>query len=125
MMCLRKIYFKERMMKKRLFGILLLAPVLLLLNTASQVVDSNLKTTVQVLSNAYDNFGLVSFMIGETEPVISIGLDDTRSEEKLREYLEKSLPPDIKETYEIDIFKRNVEEMKKEALENHKQEKAG
>jgi len=124
-MCLRKIYFKERMMKKRLFGILLLAPVLLLLNTASQVVDSNLKTTVQVLSNAYDNFGLVSFMIGETEPVISIGLDDTRSEEKLREYLEKSLPPDIKETYEIDIFKRNVEEMKKEALENHKQEKAG
>ncbi|MCY7752785.1 hypothetical protein [Bacillus haynesii] len=112
-------------MKKRLFGILLLAPVLLLLNTASQVVDSNLKTTVQVLSNAYDNFGLVSFMIGETEPVISIGLDDTRSEEKLREYLEKSLPPDIKETYEIDIFKRNVEEMKKEALENHKQEKAG
>ncbi|MCY8437021.1 hypothetical protein [Bacillus haynesii] len=39
-----------------------------------------------------------------------------------REPSNESLPPDVKETYEIEIFKRNVEEMKKEILENLKQE---
>ncbi|RCK12614.1 hypothetical protein DT075_11130 [Bacillus licheniformis] len=44
------------------------------------------------------------------------------SEEKLREYLDENLPPDAKEKYEIEIIKRNVEEMKKEIRENLKQE---
>ncbi len=119
---LRKNDFKERIMKKKRFGILFLVLFLLLFNTASQAADPNQKTTEEVLLDAFDKFGLVSSVIGKTDPVISIGLDDTRSEEKLREYLDENLPPDAKGKYEIEIIKRNVEEMKKEIRENLKQE---
>ncbi|MCY7768628.1 hypothetical protein [Bacillus haynesii] len=109
-------------MKKKLIGVLLLAPFFLLFNTATQAADPNQKTTEEVLQDAFDKFGLVSSVIGKTDPVISIGLDDTRSEEKLKKYLDENLPPDAKEKYEVEIFKRNVEEMKKEIRENLKQE---
>jgi hypothetical protein len=64
---LRKNYFKERIMKKKRFGILFLVLFLLLFNTASQAADPNQKTTEEVLLNAFDKFGLVSSVIGKTD----------------------------------------------------------
>ncbi|MBC8621177.1 hypothetical protein [Bacillus paralicheniformis] len=110
-------------MNKKLIGVLLLAPFLFLFNTASHAVDSEQKTIEDVLNSAYDKFGFVSYITGsEEDPFISIGLDDTRSEEKLREYLDQNLTAEIKEKYKIEIIKRNVEELKKEVLEDLKQE---
>ncbi|XBO85857.1 hypothetical protein AAGG52_19825 [Bacillus licheniformis] len=92
-------------MKKKRFGILFLVPFLLLFNTASQAADPNQKTIEEVLLDAFDKFGLVSSVIGKTDPVISIGLDDTRSEEKLREYLDENLPPDAKRNTKLKLLK--------------------
>lgn len=64
---LRKNYFKERIMKKKRFGILFLVLFLLLFNTASQAADPNQKTTEEVLLNAFDKFGLVSSVIGKID----------------------------------------------------------
>ncbi|KRT87107.1 MULTISPECIES: hypothetical protein [Bacillus] len=110
-------------MKKKLIGLLILTPFLLLFNTATHAVDSNHKTTEEVLDSAWGKFGLVSYMIGETEPIISIGMDKTKSEEKLQEYLDQNLPPEAKEKYDIEIIKRDIDALEKEVFEDRKQKR--
>ncbi|MEC1262088.1 hypothetical protein P9D34_16990 [Bacillus swezeyi] len=107
--------------KKKLVGVLILALFLFLFNTATQV--SNQKTTKEVLDSAWDKFGLVSYMIGDTDPTISIGMDETKSEERLREYLDQNLPQEAKEKYDIEIIQRDIEALEKEVFGDRKQEK--
>ncbi|HEO2443498.1 hypothetical protein N0B21_20200 [Bacillus velezensis] len=108
-------------MKKKFFGFLVLASFLLLFNTASYASDTGGKSTedltVEVLESAWKKFELISYGIGETDPVISIGMDKTKSETKLREYLHENLSDEVKEKYKIEIFKEDVHVLEKEHQE--------
>nr|WP_307894647.1 hypothetical protein [Bacillus swezeyi] len=70
----------------------------------------------EVLDSAWDKFGLVSYMIGDTDPAISIGMDETKSEERLREYLDQNLPQEAKEKYDIEIIQGDIEALEKKSL---------
>ncbi|WP_412677675.1 hypothetical protein [Bacillus swezeyi] len=94
--------------KKKLVGVLILALFLFL---------------KEVLDSAWDKFGLVNYMIGDTDPTISIGMDETKSEERLREYLDQNLPQEAKEKYDIEIIQRDIEALEKEVFGDRKQEK--
>ena len=56
-----------------------------------------------IFKYTWDEFGLFSFQIGITDPAITIGMDQTKSETKLREYLEHNLSREAKEKYKIYI----------------------
>ncbi|MGE0910559.1 hypothetical protein ACQGRJ_09520 [Bacillus atrophaeus] len=102
-------------MKKRLIGFLILVPVLIMSGIA--LTESNKKAPVEVLESAWDEFGLFSFQIGQTDPVITIGMDQTKSEAKLREYLKDNLSREAKEKYKIYIFKDDIDKLEKEHQE--------
>ncbi|MCY7902135.1 MULTISPECIES: hypothetical protein [Bacillus] len=102
-------------MKKRLIGFLILVPVLIMSGIA--LTESNKKAPEEVLESAWDEFGLFSFQIGITDPAITIGMDQTKSEAKLREYLEDNLSREAKEKYKIYIFKDDIDKLEKEHRE--------
>ncbi|MFL0441807.1 hypothetical protein ACH0BE_00790 [Bacillus subtilis] len=102
-------------MKKRLIGFLVLVPALIM--SGITLIESNKKAPVEVLESAWDEFGLFSFQIGITDPAITIGMDQTKSEAKLREYLEHNLSREAKEKYKIYIFKDDIDKLKKEHQE--------
>lgn len=81
------------------------------------LIESNKKTPVEVLESAWDEFGLFSFEIGITDPAITIGMDQTKSEAKLREYLKDNLSREAKEKYKIYIFKDDIVKLEKEHQE--------
>lgn len=103
-------------MKKKLIGFLMLAALLLAFNstTTTHAVDSSSKTIPDVLDSAWDQFGLYVYSVEESDSIISIGMDETKSKEKLKEYLEKNLPEEAKIKYNIKIFKGNIVELEKE-----------
>ncbi|AUS14114.1 hypothetical protein [Bacillus stercoris] len=102
-------------MKKRLIGFLILVPILII--SGITLIESNKKAPEEVLESAWDEFGLFSFQIGITDPAITIGMDQTKSEAKLREYLEHNLSREAKEKYKIYIFKDDIEKLEKEHRE--------
>ncbi|MBR7817943.1 MULTISPECIES: hypothetical protein [Bacillus] len=101
-------------MKKRFIGFLVLASFLLMFNTASYATETEEKTTAEVLESAWDEFGLFSFEIGQTDPVITIGMDQRKSDTKLREYLNDNLSEKSKKKYDVVIFKDDINKLKKE-----------
>lgn len=105
---------KEEQMKKTVVGILVVASSLFMFSIALYAVNGNQKTPDEVLDNAWEKFGLVSYGIGETDPVISIGMDKTKSETKLREYLNDNLSEDVKEKYKIEVIKEDSKVLEKE-----------
>ncbi|KAB2334440.1 hypothetical protein F7731_14590 [Cytobacillus depressus] len=113
-------------MKKKLFGILLLAFIALTIfvinvdafKVKSQPNEASVKeTTVEVLRSAWDEYGMFSFEIVETDSIISIGMDKAKSEFKLQDYLDKNLPEEAKSKYNIKIFKKDIKELEKEHRE--------
>ncbi|MGE8081983.1 hypothetical protein [Peribacillus loiseleuriae] len=69
-----------------------------------------------VLHTAWDGFGLFSFQLGETDPTIWIGMDETKSELELREYLEENIDKSDLSHYNIKVFKKNIQELETEHL---------
>ncbi|KRT93763.1 hypothetical protein ABE068_18360 [Bacillus glycinifermentans] len=117
-------------MQKKIIGFLVLASCLLTFNTASSGANLDQKTVEQILDSAWDKdeFGLISYGIGETEPTISISIDKTKNEAKLRAYLNKNLSEEAKKKYDIEVFKMDIKVLETEHqkyLESLKQEKAG
>ncbi|MDQ7724215.1 hypothetical protein FPQ02_05875 [Bacillus halotolerans] len=102
-------------MKKRLIGFLVLVPALIM--SGITLIESTKKAPVEVLESAWDEFGLFSFEIGITDPAITIGMDQTKSEAKLREYLKDNLSREAKEKYKIYIFKDDTDKLEKEHQE--------
>ncbi|MFP7233649.1 hypothetical protein SFC70_17180 [Bacillus subtilis] len=102
-------------MNKRLIGFLVLVTVLIM--SGITLIESNKKAPEEVLESAWDEFGLFSFQIGITDPAITIGMDQTKSEAKLREYLEHNLSREAKEKYKIYIFKDDIAKLEKEHQE--------
>lgn len=60
-------------------------------------------STGAVLDEAWDKFGLESFYVGVTNPVLYIKIDENTSETELRTYLEQNLSQSYLEYYTIDI----------------------
>ncbi|MED4613090.1 hypothetical protein P9248_16155 [Bacillus subtilis] len=102
-------------MKKRLIGFLILVPILII--SGITLIEANKKAPEEVLESAWDEFGLFSFEIGITDPAITIGMDQTKSEAKLREYLKDNLSREAKEKYKIYIFKDDIVKLEKEHQE--------
>ncbi|MGN4126053.1 hypothetical protein ACMGD3_13740 [Lysinibacillus sphaericus] len=67
-----------------------------------------------ILDNAWDEFGLFSFQIGDTDPTIWIVMDETKSEVQLKKYLEKNINRSDLSQYNIDISKRSLQEVETE-----------
>lgn len=72
---------------------------------------------MEVIDSIRDEFGLFSVQIGQTDPAITIGMDQTKSEAKLRAYLKDNLSREAKEKYKIYIFKDNIDKLEKEHQE--------
>lgn len=117
-------------MKGKFLGILLLASIALTifvinidtLTVKSQPNEASVKeTTVEVLRSAWDEYGMFSFEIVETDSIISIGMDKTKSEIELQDYLDKNLPEEAKSKYNIKIFKKDIKELEKEYEEAKEQ----
>ena len=104
-------------MKKKLTVVLIIASSLFMFSIALHATSPKQKPPEEVLDDAWGKFGLFSYGIGETDPVISIGMDKTKSEAKLREYLNENLSDEIKENYKIEIFKEDVHVLEKEHQE--------
>ncbi|KFI01402.1 hypothetical protein P8879_02060 [Bacillus spizizenii] len=102
-------------MKKRLIGFLVLVPVLIM--SGITLTEANKKSPLEVIESVRDEFGLFSVQIGQTDPAITIGMDQTKSEAKLREYLEDNLSREVKEKYKIYIFKDDIDKLEKEHQE--------
>lgn len=81
------------------------------------LTEANKKSPLEVIDSIRDEFGLFSVQIGQTDPAITIGMDQTKSEAKLREYLEHNLSREAKEKYKIYIFKNDIEKLEKEHRE--------
>lgn len=67
-----------------------------------------------VLQNAWGKFGFFSFEIGSTDSTIQIVMDKTKSEEELKEYLEKNIAKLDLEHYNIEILKRSSQDVQTE-----------
>ncbi|MCY8478023.1 hypothetical protein [Bacillus atrophaeus] len=100
-------------MKKKLTVVLIIASSLFMFSIALHAVNSDKKSPEEVLDSAWEKFGLFSYGIGGTDPVISIGMDKTKSETKLREYLNENLPDDIREKYKVEVFKEDIKVLEK------------
>ncbi|MEC1961036.1 hypothetical protein [Bacillus subtilis] len=102
-------------MKKRLIGFLVLVPALIM--SGITLIEANKKSPLEVIDSIRDEFGLFSVQIGQTDPAITIGMDQIKSEAKLREYLKDNLSREAKEKYKIYIFKDDIDELEKEHQE--------
>lgn len=94
-------------MKKKLIGGLIIVCSGLMYSVVIHPFK-NQKSTEKVLESAWDEFGLFSFEVGETDPVIAIGMDKTKSEEELRRYLNDNLSEETKEKYKVKIIKKDI-----------------
>lgn len=99
---------------KRLISILILASFLFIFNTSTHADNSTTKTIPEVLDSAWDEFGLFSYGVEETDLIISIGMDETKSDIKLRKYLNENLSEEAKKKYNIKIFKKDIKLLEKE-----------
>ncbi|UBM16279.1 hypothetical protein [Bacillus velezensis] len=95
-------------MKKKLIGVLIIVCFSVFMYGAVTHSFKNQKSTEEVLESAWDEFGLFSLGIGETDPVISIGMDKTKNEEELRRYLNDNLSEEVKEEYKVEIIKKDI-----------------
>ncbi|MFJ7738829.1 hypothetical protein ACIQ2D_21210 [Lysinibacillus sp. NPDC097287] len=69
-----------------------------------------------VLENAWDEFGLFSFGVGDTDQTISIVMDDTKSDVQLKKYLEENVNKTDLNQYNIEITKRSLQEVETESF---------
>ncbi|USK45081.1 hypothetical protein [Cytobacillus oceanisediminis] len=69
-----------------------------------------------VIDSGFDEYGLFSFEISDTDPnpTIFIVMDEAKNEKKLQEYLEKKVSKADLNHYNIEISKRNLQEMQTE-----------
>ncbi|MBQ4814770.1 hypothetical protein QPL77_17830 [Bacillus pumilus] len=62
---------------------------------------------IHVLDSLWEEYKLFNYQIIKTEPTISIGIDTSKDMAGLHSALEKQLPKQALEDYEIEIFQRH------------------
>ncbi|WP_077212450.1 hypothetical protein [Bacillus dakarensis] len=111
-------------MKKFISGLIVGAIVVSMINifinkddvTVSDSKEARVDRIASVLQDAWDEFGLFSFEIGDTDPTIWIGMDETKNEQELREYLKGNIDKYDLIHYNIEILKKDIQELEKEHL---------
>ena len=98
-------------MKKRLIGLfffffffLVFCSTLNFLTLSEEELDQKVP---QVLDSLWKEHGLLHYQIVKTDPTISIGINTSKDIAGLQSILEKKLPKQALENYEIEIFQRN------------------
>ncbi|MFE5470586.1 hypothetical protein [Bacillus safensis] len=98
-------------MKKRLIGLFFITLCILGLSSTPNrltLSEEELDQKVtQVLDSLWKEHGLLHYQIVKTDPTISIGVDTSKDIAGLQSVLEKKLPKQALENYEIEIFQRN------------------
>ncbi|MGM7680784.1 hypothetical protein ACSVDA_01390 [Cytobacillus sp. Hm23] len=94
---------------KKIHAVLLL--VTLVLISILTLKEEQPYNTAFVLKEAWDEFGLFSYMIGDTDPIIWIQMDEEKSDLELRKYLELNLSQADLEHYSIDIIQTSIEKL--------------
>ena len=89
--------------------------------TASDDREARNERVVAVLQTAWDEFGLFSFGIEGDDmeaviPTIWIGMDETKNEQELRKYLKDNIDKYDLIYYNIEVFKKDIQELEKERL---------
>jgi|GEM_PF-2512637 len=79
-------------------------------NTRNNNDESGGDRIASVLENAWDEFGLFSFGVGDTDQTISIVMDDTKSDVQLKKYLEENVNKTDLNEYNIEITKRSLQD---------------
>lgn len=72
--------------------------------------EYNKKSSLEGLTSAYEKFNMYSFAIGQTDPIISIVINDNENEIELQKYLKKNIKKSELKNYDIEIHKRSSEE---------------
>ncbi|MFL0366182.1 hypothetical protein ACH0BF_24635 [Pseudobacillus sp. 179-B 2D1 NHS] len=67
-----------------------------------------------VLNTGFDEYGLFSFEIGNTDPTIRIVMDEAKSKQELQKYLKENVSKSDLNHYNIEILKRNLQEVEEE-----------
>ncbi|MEI5906979.1 hypothetical protein WAK64_07905 [Bacillus spongiae] len=83
--------------------------------TASDSKEARSDRIAAVLEDAREEYGLFSFGIGGTDPIISIGMDKSKSEQEFRDYLEKNIAVSDLVHYKIEVFKKSIRELEMES----------
>ncbi|MGG4266118.1 hypothetical protein [Peribacillus simplex] len=97
---------------KKIFSFLaILAVVFTFSNLTNAEPESDVTS---VIDSAWDQFGLFSSQIDETDSTIWIEMDKSKSEQELRKYLKENLPQTDLNKYKIEIITRDLEEVKNE-----------
>lgn len=76
--------------------------------------EARVDRIVSVLNSGWDKFGLIGFGIGDTDPTITIQMDNSKSEQELREYLQKNIEKHDLIYYDIEVLKMDIQELEKE-----------
>ncbi|MFB8736070.1 hypothetical protein ACEQPO_27740 [Bacillus sp. SL00103] len=66
---------------------------------------------IHVLDSLWEEYKLFNYQIIKTEPTISIGIDTSKDMAGLHSALEKQLPKQALEDYEIEIFQRHKSDL--------------
>jgi hypothetical protein len=109
-------------MKKSIFVIMISAALLTIfdLNFNREEVSTKDSAEVrsepieEVLMSAWNQFGLFSFSVGGTDPVIWIQMDENSSRQEFLAYLEKNISKKDLSHYTIKILKRSLQEVETE-----------
>lgn len=108
-------------MKKTFYAGIIVVGILFIfmaINKNDLSIQDNEKMRVDriesVLQNAWDEFGLFSFQIGGSDSTIQIVMDETNSEKELKKYLEKNISKLDLKHYNIEVFKRSLQEVQTE-----------
>ena len=102
-------------MKKYIFASVI-AFLFLGFSANTNAFESQSNNVKAVLDKAWDDYGLLSYQIGITDPIITIAMDEMKSEKELRKYLNENLSKSDLNKYDIEIFEKNIKELKEEHL---------
>lgn len=109
-------------MKKFISGLIVGVVAIMVVNVSFNKDDVNVNDSKEarvdriesVLNSAWDKFGLIGFGIGDTNPTITVQMDESKSEQELRGYLQENIDKYDLIHYDIEVFKMDIEEMEKE-----------
>ncbi|MGM0924713.1 MAG: hypothetical protein ACQEWW_26605 [Bacillota bacterium] len=109
-------------MKKFISVLMIVVAVVIVFNVYSNKDDvstindgeARADRIASVLNTGFDKYGLFSFGIGDTDPTIWIVMDEAKSEQELQEYLKENVSKSDLNYYNIEISKRNLQEVEEE-----------
>ncbi|MFJ7932526.1 hypothetical protein [Peribacillus sp. NPDC096448] len=109
-------------MKKFIYVLIIVVVVALIVNvyinkddvTTNNNGETRGERIAAVLNTGFDEYGLFSFEIGDTDPTIRIIMDKAKNEQELREYIEENVSKSDLSHYNLEILQRSLQEVERE-----------